>query len=318
MGTTVNESEWRSHIEHFKDLLRVPVGDDEEGVRHERASDIGMLHDRLPNLLFESYQNWFDQDDDWILRNLSLWLTDDQDSQLLALLYSEDDRVLLTYLADTCLPEWLTSASEGGRFREAGQQEPGTEEQLVGAQNSTNWNGSRTPGTYYYVFDGTQYRYSDQEQAPASEWAILPDREQEAARLAQPWGEDGAWCTPTHGAPQYGEDFVFSLDRDGPWVGHEEILRWIAETVPATQQHVEPEPAPAPVKWDAVWTNYEDGDWKFGLTESGPWTYTDGEVALADQSLADDAVRLILDTYPNADPDYMRELAVHFVDQTSR
>jgi hypothetical protein len=117
VGTIVNEPEWRSYIGHFKHLLRVPVGDHEQGVRHERASDIVVLHDSLPSLLFESYQDWFDQQDDWVLHKLALWLTDDQDSQLRALFCSGDDRTLLTYLADTCLPEWRNSASQGGRYR---------------------------------------------------------------------------------------------------------------------------------------------------------------------------------------------------------
>lgn len=311
----MNESEWRNQIQRFKDLLRVPVGDEEEGVRRDRKGDIEFLHGVLPYLLFESYQDWYDQEDDWLLRNLSLWLTDEQDDQLLALLRSGDDGVLLTYLADTCLPDWRQSAEEGGRFRPGASQDDGTggEQALVGAENWTNWNASRTPGTFYYIFDGTEYRYGDEQQAPASAWQTLPERERAAAEAAQPWGV--GWCTPTHGAPQYGDHYVFATAPDGPWLTQTEASRQLAELEKAAQPPAE-EAAAQRIQWGSVWTSLQEGTWRFGLTEQGPWTYSEGEHALEEQRMADEVVDGLLARYPKADTAKVRERVLRQVAET--
>ncbi len=314
----MNESEWRSQIQQFKDLLRVPVGDEEAGARRDRKGDIEFLHGVLPYLVFESYQDWYDQEDDWLIRNLSQWLTDEQDGQLLSLLRAGDDGMLLTYLADTCVPDWRQAAQEGGRFRQGAPDEEADPEggpEFVGAENSVNWNASRTPGTFYYIFDRSEYFYGDEQRAAASAWRTLPERERAAAQAAQPWG--AGWYTPTYGAPQYGDDYVFATDPGGPWLSMAEATRQLDELEKAAAPPAEVV-APQPMEWGPVWTSLEDGGWMFGLTEQGPWTYSDGAHALDEQQMADGVVERLLTRYPKADAAKVRERVLRQVAETSR
>ena len=327
----MNEAAWGGHIQQFKDLLRYPVQDDETGVRRDRQSDIASLHDRLPDLLFESYSDWFDQADDWLLRNMSLILTDDQDAQLRSLLSAGDDGMVLTYLADTCLPAWQQAAAEGGAFAPTAGDDGGSAER-TGTENSANWAASRTPGTYYYTFDGAQYRYSDKKQAGDAEWQALRVREEEAAAQAQPWGNGGAWCTPAHDSALYGDTHVYALDREGPWLSREDALRQLAasagspSTQPAPDQQQsearseaqsDAQSAAKPVAWGTVWTNLEGGAWVYGLTEQGPWSYADGTVALAERKLLDDVLEQLAVLLPDTDPGTLREMAVRQLAATS-
>lgn len=251
----MNEAEWRGHIEHFKELLRIPVRDDEEGVRHDRKYDIEVLHTKLPYLLFESYQDWFDQEDDWLLRNLSLIITDEQDTQILSLLNAGDDQVLLTYLQNTCVPAWQQAAAEGGRFTETADNGAAGEgvSHYTGVENSANWAASRTPGTYYYIFDGEQYRYSDFQQGAGAEWQILRVRDEDAAARAKAWGDAGAWYTPTHGAPEYGDTHVYALDREGPWLSREAVLSQLDAAAATAARHRPADQGGSQWAWDEGW-----------------------------------------------------------------
>jgi hypothetical protein len=320
-GLIVNEAEWRGHIEHVKELLRVPVRDDEEGVRHDCKYDIESLHNYLPNLVFESYQDWFDQEDDWLLRNLSLILTEQQDAQLLALLAAGDDRILLTYLQNTCVPEWQQAAAEGGRFAtaESGEAaEPGAagDAQYTGVENSSNWAASRTPGTYFYIFDGTQYRYSDFQQGADAEWQTLPVREEEAAARAQTWGDEGAWYTPTHGAPEYGDAYVYALDREGPWLSRDAVLSELAAAA-APAATVEQQPAEHTQAWGNVWTHWESDTWVYGLTGDGPWIYPDGETAQDEHALLVNVLDDLAQLLPDLNSTALQELAVRQIAATA-
>lgn len=310
---------WSHHIEHFKELLRVPVGDGETGVRRERRVDIESLHGVLSKLLFESYNDWPDQDDAWLLRNMAQVLTQEQDAALLSLLGAGDDQLFLNYIAGTCVSAWQTAAADGTASVQAAD---GASEQYTGTENSTNWAVSRTPGTYYYAFDGAEYRYSDRKQAVGSEWEPLPVRERNAANLAQPWGDAGGWCTPVHDAALYGDTHVYAVDREGPWLSRDEALRQLATRGSADTRadggadRQEPA-ATRPTAWGTVWTNFENGAWVFGLTEQGPWTYTDGEAAVHDKEVLDQTMAQLATLLPDEDQKTLRKLAIQQVIETA-
>jgi hypothetical protein len=241
----MNDGKWLGQIQRLKDLLRVPVQGEEQGVRQERKADIEQLSNYLSYLLFGGYQDWFDQDDGWLLLSMAQCLTDEKDAQLLGLLRAGDEAMLLTFLSDTCVPEWRASAERRAARGQAGAGQAGAggdgaEEVLVGAENSANWNVSRTPGTYYYAYDGSEYLYCDQQRAPAADWRALPERERAATENARPWG--AGWCTPTYGAPQYDSAYVFATAYDGPWLTRDAAAAQLEQIAAQPGQTAEPEP----------------------------------------------------------------------------
>lgn len=302
----MNESDWRQQAQKFKDLLRMPVGEDEQGARKECRKQIETIGGELPDLVFGRFQDWYDREDDWVIARLASWVSPAQDAELLGLLRNDDDVRLIAYVADKCLSEWKTSGPMKPAAPAAAQAAPVVTDQLTGTENTANWTANRTPGTFYYVLRGTEYLYSDKAEAPAAEWLPLAQRRQTATDRARGWGT--GWCTPTDGDAHYGGPYVFSVGRTGPWLTQADAEQALATTLT---------PAAKPTRWGSVWTNYEDGEWRFGLTEQGPWTYADGTEAVGEQRIADDVTADLLARYPNADVDYVRTLTARYVTETS-
>jgi hypothetical protein len=305
----VNESEWRQQVQKFRNLLRTPVGDDEQGVRQESRTQIETAGWELPGLVFDNDQEWFNRDDDWVIARLAPWVTTAQDNELLDLLRNDDGVRLITCVADKCVSEWKTNGKVQTAAPATEAAAPVVAAPLTGTENTSNWAGNRTPGTFYYAHNGTDYLYSDKAQAPAGEWLPLAQRQQAATDRAQAWGT--GWCTPTDGDAHYGGAYVFAASRGGPWLLQAEAERALAATATPTPA------APAPTQWGSVWTNYEDGEWRFGLTEAGPWTYEDGTEAIGEQRIVDDVAAELLTRYPNADMEYVRTLTARYVAETS-
>ena len=291
---------WRDQLPKLKDLLRVPVDESAGGVRVELAAQVESLHRDIAELVFSGARDWLDRDDGWLSTQLA-----GQGVELHGLLASGDDAVTLAYLADVCVPAWRAGASEQG----AGEQ--GAEE-LVGEDNSANWAANRVPGTLYFILDGAEYRYGDHERARAASWRTIDERGQEAAAQAQAWGK--GWCTAAGDDPRYGGEFVFSTDRNGPWLPQTEVEQLLAAGADggdggATDAVAQP--------WESMWIKLVDGEWRYGLTEQGPWSYADDAVALREKAVLDDVTATLLAQYPNADVDYVNTMAAHFVAETS-
>jgi hypothetical protein len=290
---------WRDQLPKLKDLLRVPVDESAGGVRVERAAQVESLHRDIAELVFSGAQDWLDRDDGWLSTRLA-----GHDAELHGLLASGDDAVTLAYLADVCVPAWRAAASAQG----AGEQSAGD---LVGEDNSANWAANRIPGTLYFILDGAEYRYSDHERAQAASWRTIDEREQEATIQAQTWGK--GWCTGAGDDPRYGGEYVFSTGRHGPWLPQTEVEHLLAAGGDgeggATDAAAQP--------WESMWIKLVDGEWRYGLTEQGPWSYDDGPVALREKAILDDVTATLLAQYPDADVDYVHTMAAHFVAETS-
>lgn len=242
-GTTVeyqdlDQSDWARCLPLFKNILRpsfvadpvAEMGDFETcaaAITQARAENVsfGVLGDKLVNLVFEGYRDWYQYEDVWILRELAevLDIAGEQQSGLLVGLKAiggaadEDSRktAIQEFLptVEQYVNVWQQEAEREGYTRaEAVDQRV----ELEGATNETNWQANRIPGTYYWVFVDGRYLYSDLPKAPISEWETLQVREQLAADGAKKWGD--GFCTPTGGNPDYGGDYVFALDRYGPWL----------------------------------------------------------------------------------------------------
>lgn len=58
--------------------------------------------------------------------------------------------------------------------------------------------------------------------------------------------------------------------------------------------------------WGSVWAKEVGGARGSGLTEQGPWIYSDGDVAVWDQEITADAAASLMKQYPETDPAYVR------------
>jgi hypothetical protein len=248
----MNLGSWSSYLPRFKDLLRpegaAPLGEPGEGVEAARGQEaaqsaLAAVSGALPDLVFEGYPDWYSYDDEWVLRNLGQVLTEGEEDEILRRLDTgtpDSLAELLSYVEDQ-LGSWQNAA----RQEFAGDSEA---ELLTGAENTANWQASRTPGTFYYTYSGDRYLYCDLPQAPASEWETLPAREQLASDNAQPWGDSGWFCTPTGEPGLYDGAFVFAPSPDGPWMTVEQATAQLqAEPAarPAMPQDYDPAQAAA-------------------------------------------------------------------------
>ncbi|MFC4857325.1 hypothetical protein [Actinophytocola glycyrrhizae] len=289
-------SVWRALVPDLKQLLRLPV-EDGEGVRLQRAAQVETVHGDLAELVFGGAGDWTDQDDGWVAAALVARLTADQDRQLRAVLES-DPGAALTVLADECVSAWRTehTADRG----------------LTGTDNSANWAANRVPGTLYFVHDGTQYRYSDLERGPDHAWLTLDERVGAAAERAQQWGT--GWYTTAGEDPRYGGAYVYAVDRNGPWLTQAEAEQLLTTTAAESTQAATQSEAQ---QWADVWVAQQGGQWRYGLTDQGPFTYEDGAKAQQDKALLDQVTATLLDQYPDADSGYVRALAAQYVAETA-
>jgi hypothetical protein len=234
----LDQGDWARYLPVFKNVLRpsfiadsvAELGEFEDcgdSITQARAEDgsFGVLGDKLVNLIFDGHRNWYQDDDAWILQEIAQVLDDSGQQQygllsgLQAITGSTDDSgrktALQTFIAvaGNYANQWQQEAGQEGYTRAEAVDEAA---ELEGTPNTTNWRVSRTPGTYYYVYVDNRYLYSDLPEAPIGEWETLPVRERLAAELAQAWGI--GFCTPTGGNPDYDGDYVFALDKKGPWL----------------------------------------------------------------------------------------------------
>ncbi len=269
----------------------------------ENATQVDSLHRDLTELVFGGATDWADLDDGWLAQQLATRLGPGQAEQLGSALAGPDAG--LAYLTDVLVPAWKAgpAAPEAGPAVSDGDAASG----LTGTDNSANWAVSRIPGTLYFAHDGDDYRYCDHEHAPADEWHTLDERMKAAADAAREWG--AAWCTLAGEDPRYEGSFVYAVDRFGPWLPQAEVERLLTTTPAAADAEAQ--------QWADVWTSQQDGQWRFGLTADGPFTYEDGAAAQRDKAILDDVTATLLDQYPNADLGYVRATAAQFVAQTA-
>lgn len=245
---------WTSFLPVFKNVLRPSFAVDpvahlgefercDAAITQARADDpgFGTLGDRLVNLVFDGYQDWYQYEDAWILQELAQVLSsDDQQSDLLNGLRAiggaaDDDgrRAALQAFALTVgqyVNVWQQEAEEHGYTRAEAVDGAAV---LEGTPNTENWRTNRIPGTFYYAYVDGRYLYSDLAEGPISEWETLQVRQQLAADLAVEWGT--AFCTPTGGNPVYGGDYVFAIDRLGPWMTQSAIEAVMAESAASAE-----------------------------------------------------------------------------------
>jgi hypothetical protein len=222
------EFAWSGQVRRLAELLRVPVAEDEDGLRHDHRDQVDRLHATVAALVFSGDAEWFDRDEAEVAGGLGQWLADGQDAELAEHLDSDDDATLFAFLG-VLVTGWAARAAAGPEA--AGD---AADDELAGAENTENWTVNRLPGTYYYAYDGDRYLYSDLPRAPIDEWQPLAVREAQASAAAQPWG--AGWCTPAGAEHLYGEPYVFAVDRDGPWLTQPEVeslLTSSAEAPPA-------------------------------------------------------------------------------------
>lgn len=271
----MNHGSWNNHLSRFKDLLR-PDGlsclgaEEESAVEAARADPsafvkLAAITAALPNLVFEGYDDWYRYQDEWVLRNLGHVLTAQEEYEILAWLDQNTPQSMLhvlEYVADERLSVWQNDVRE--QFAESlGRNEPGV---LTGFENTSNWNASRTPGTYYYTWFGDRYLYSDLPEGPAGAWKTLPEREQLATEKAQPWGGYGWYYTPTDDAGLYGGAYVYAAGDEGPWLTEEAALA--RSQAPVSQQ------VSATRRYDQVGLVGGHPDWAQGYdTVKAAWKY---------------------------------------------
>jgi hypothetical protein len=249
----VDQSGWATYLPLFGSLLAPSgasdspsrletLGFDDDTIARARADNasLGALGDRLVNLVFDGYRNWYQIDDAWVLSRLAEVLDDagEQQSGLLSELRAivsagdEDARKMaietFVSLAEQYAASWQSQAEQDGYTRVQAVDEAVL---LQGSPNTDNWEADRIPGTYYYVFVDGRYLYSDLAEASIVEWETLPERQRLAAELAEAWGN--AFCTPTGGDPAYGGHYVFALDPAGPWMT-QQAFEEAAATGPTT------------------------------------------------------------------------------------
>jgi hypothetical protein len=292
-----------AQVPQLKELLRLPVEEGETGVRAERAAQVESLHGDLAELVFAGATDWVDQDDGWLAERLAARLAPGQGEELLSALAGDGDAAL-TYLANVCVTAW-----------EADDGTDPADDQLTGTDNGANWAANRLPGTLYFAHDGTDYRYSDRQRAPAAEWRTLDERVKDASDRAQPWG--AGWCTPAGEDSRYGDDYVYAVDRNGPWLTQAEVERLLT-SAPEPAQHAEPGQQDGDAQpWADVWAKPQDGQWRYGLTAEGPFAYEDGELAQRDKAVLDEVTTTLHAQYPDADVEYVRAMAAQYVTQTA-
>lgn len=295
----MDASGWRALVPDLKLLFRLPV-EEGEGVRAQRAAQVETVRGDLAELVFCGARDWTDQDDGWVAAALVARLTADQDRQLRAAL-AGDPGAALTVLADVCVPAWRTDHTQDT-----------ADTGLTGTDNSANWSANRVPGTLYFVHDGTEYRYSDLERGPDHAWLTIDERVEAAAERAQRWG--AGWYTTAGEDPRYGGAYVYAVDRNGPWLTQAEAEQLLTTTAAESAQAA---PQSEAQQWADVWVAQQGGQWRYGLTDQGPFTYEDGAKAQQDKALLDQVTATLLDQYPDADSGYVRALAAQYVTETS-
>jgi hypothetical protein len=256
----LDQGGWASYLPMFKNVFRpssaaspvVQMDEFEscgEAITQARADDatFGALGDRLVDLVFDGYLDWHRYEDEWILRELAQVLSaDDQEQGLLDGLQTigaaiDDDarRAALQEFVQTVeqyVNVWQAEAEEQGYTRVEAVDEAVV---LEGTPNTENWRANRIPGTLYYAYVDGRYLYSDLPEGPISEWETVQVRQQLAADLATEWGT--GFCTPTGGDPAYGADYVFALDKLGPWMTQADIEAAMAESAPESAEAASPE-----------------------------------------------------------------------------
>lgn len=240
----MNQGAWSSSLGRFKSLLR-PEGagasdGEDESVEAARGagSVLAGVSGTLPDAVFDGYGDWYGYQDEWVLTHLAWALSPSEEAEILGLLAQDTPEALgqLLEYVDGRLGAWREAA------REHASATAGAGGTLTGEANTANWQANRLPGTYYYAYTDGRYLYSDTPEAPAGEWAELPERERAAADQAQPWGESGWFYTPVADAGLYGGAYVYAALRDGPWTTQEQAAETLAQQV---QNEGEPEMAVA-------------------------------------------------------------------------
>lgn len=253
----LNQSGWAQYLPIFKNVFRpsfvsgsVGLGEFEScdaAITQARAdsSIFGDLGDRLINLVFDGYRDWYQSEDSWVLQEIVQVLDDsgDQQNSLINGLYAigsgTDDEarksalLSLAVIAEQFMNLWQQEAAADGYTRAEVVEQAAV---IEGTPNTDNWQASRTPGTFYYAYVDGRYLYSDVAEGPIEEWETLPEREQLASELAQEWG--AGFCTPTGGNPDYGADYVFALSKEGPWLMQSEVEAAMATAAPASPEAV--------------------------------------------------------------------------------
>jgi hypothetical protein len=110
---------------------------------------------------------------------------------------------------------------------------------------------------------------------------------------------------------------------DGRWLRYDDQSEsWVPGTLPlpgAAQpaSAAQPPDEPAePTSWGG-WSRKQGEEVRYGLTEQGPWIYTDGAAALAETEIAEQVTTTLQQRYPNADVNYLRTMAAHYVAETA-
>lgn len=215
---------WGTYLPRFRNLMRPigtgPLGEAEEIVESARAGDsaqamVNTISAALPEVVFDGYADWYAAQDAWVLMHLGRVLTTTDEGEILDRLAQGTADALegvLAYLAGGRPDAWRDVAS--------GKPDDTADEPILldGTANTENWQASRVPGTFYYVYAGDRYLFGDLAQAPMSEWETIAVREQLAADSAQPWGDSGWFWTPVSMPELYGGAFVYAAGKHGPWM----------------------------------------------------------------------------------------------------
>lgn len=212
-------------VERFKSLFNVdglsdevpehaPDGESEDAAtsrlvasaRIRNANDVQAVHEALAAFAFDGYREWHSyDDDDWTRGCLARTLSEDQSSYLVSAL-GQPAPADLASLVRTVAGQFVSA------WRERAQP-PG----LGAVLNEANWQHSRTPGTRYYIYNGDQYLFCDDQHAGLGDWATSHDREEAAKNNATQWAP-GIFYTPypdpslVDGVPR-----VYGLSEYGPW-----------------------------------------------------------------------------------------------------